>query len=355
MIVWSYITLVFLKSIWDIPSSKCLGKKIELVLNFIVIAAIFTLGTWVNRKDVPWYDDIRAPLLIPSDTHTRENPLEANTSVPAERDSEIPSKKRRRNIQTRILARFPFFLEILYWLLIYWIYQGARAISARIIAGHDDIFEKAEHHAIQVLLLEHLIHIDIELRVQQFVLRKVPWLMKALAQIYYSHIVLGSTAIHSFSRTQYKRIRRTLALENILAFILLSLWRCAPPRLLPEEFGFIDVLHDSRSGSAWTQNKFQLTIAAMPSLHFGNSVLIALCLGRFSPHMVLSCVVLVWPILMGVTVVATANHFVLDMVVGVIVIAVAYWLNRGMLTLKPLESMLFRFCRLEVEAEIGES
>lgn len=121
MIVWSYITLVFLKSIWDIPSSKCLEKKIELVLNFIVIAAIFTLGTWVNRKDVPWYDDIRAPLLIPSDTHTRENPLEANTSVPAERDSEIPSKKRRRNIQTRILARFPFFLEILYWLLIYWV------------------------------------------------------------------------------------------------------------------------------------------------------------------------------------------------------------------------------------------
>jgi len=96
-------------------------EKIELVLNFIVIAAIFTLGTWVNRKDVPWYDDIRAPLLIPGDTDTRENTLEANTSVPAERDSEIPFKKRRRNIQTRILARFPFLLEILYWLLIYWV------------------------------------------------------------------------------------------------------------------------------------------------------------------------------------------------------------------------------------------
>jgi len=84
-------------------------------------------------------------------------------------------------------------------------------------------------------------------------------------------------------------------------------------------------------------------------------MLIAFCLGRFSPHLVLRWVVFVWPVLMGVTVVATANHFVLDMVVGVIIIAVAYCLNRGMLTLKPLERMLFRLCRLEVEAENGES
>lgn len=80
-------------------------------------------------------------------------------------------------------------------------------------------------------------------------------------------------------------------------------------------------LHRGNSGSAWTQNKFQLTIATMPSLHFGNSVPIAFCLLRFSPHWFVQVVAPLWPIIMGLTVVATANQFVLDTVVGVIVIA----------------------------------
>lgn len=177
--------------------------------------------------------------------------------------------------------------------------------------------------------------------------------MKILAQIYYSHIILGVIFLvycyTYLSRTQYFKIRRTLALENIIAFIILSTWRCAPPRLLPPEYGFIDILHQkgSGSGSAWTQNKFQLTIAAMPSMHFGNSVFIAFCLVRFSPHRVLGWLSLAWPVAMGVTVVATANHFIMDMIVGVFVIGLAYWFNWVMLGLLPIERALFRLCRVE--------
>jgi membrane-associated phospholipid phosphatase len=85
----------------------------------------------------------------------------------------------------------------------------------------------------------------------------------------------------------------------------------------------------------------------MPSLHFGNSVFIAICLVVFSPHMFLRVVAMLWPILMGWTVIATANHFVLDMVVGVVVVLVAYWFNRVMLIALPVERVLFRLMRLE--------
>lgn len=192
----------------------------------------------------------------------------------------------------------------------------------------------------QLLSFEHILYIDIELSVQQFVLNKAPWLMDHLARVYYSHIVVG-VAFYVYcytfmSRSQYRKIRRTLALENAIAFVILSLWRCAPPRLLPAEYGFIDVLHNGNAGSAWTHNKFQLTIAAMPSLHFGNSVLIAFCLLMYSPHVFIRVVDPLWPMIMELTVVATANHFVLDTVVGVAVIATAYRLNRTMLVMLPV-------------------
>ena len=175
--------------------------------------------------------------------------------------------------------------------------------------------------------------------------------MEILARVYYSHIVVGVVfyvyCYTCLTRSQYQNIRRTLALENVIAFAILSLWRCAPPRLLPEEYGFADILHRNHSGSAWTQNKFQLTIAAMPSLHFGNSVLIAFCLVKFSPHWLFRVIAPIWPMMMGLTIVATANHFLLDAVVGVLVIATAYRLNRAILILLPFEKFLFRVLRLQ--------
>jgi hypothetical protein len=203
--------------------------------------------------------------------------------------------------------------------------------------------------------LEHFFHLDIELGVQRTILERVPWLMSILARVYYSHIVLGVAFYvycYTFSRDQYRRIRRTMALDNIIAFAIISLWRCMPPRLLPEEYGFIDVLHSNKGGSAWTQNKFQLIIAAMPSLHFGNSALIAFCLVNFSPHRLLRTIAPLWPAMMGLTIVATANHYILDAVVGACVVTVGYRYNHVMLYLLPVERFFFRLVCLEKPSDV---
>jgi hypothetical protein len=180
--------------------------------------------------------------------------------------------------------------------------------------------------------------------------------MDILADIYYSHIIVGvAFYVYCYTylpRNKYQAIRRTLALMNVIAFVILSLWRCTPPRLLPDDFGFIDVLHRGNSGSAWTRNKFQLTVAAMPSLHFGNSVFIAVCVVVYSPHAFLRVIAPLWPVMMGWTVIATANHFVLDLVVGVVVVGSAYYLNWAMLTLLPVERVLFRLISLEKPRDV---
>ncbi|PYH70083.1 phosphatase PAP2 family protein [Aspergillus vadensis CBS 113365] len=317
---------------------------VKNILEPAAIVAAFTAGALINRRK-------NAKLLATPDV---ESPLLEAPPVdikPNDEDSDERTIRNRRTIQSRILAKFPFLLEIWYWLLTYWIYQGLRAFSARMISGNKAIFDTAERHALSILAFEHFLHLDVELSVQRYVLEQKPWLMGFLARVYYSHIVLGVIFIvycyTCIQRDKYQAIRRTLAFENVIAFTILTLWRCMPPRLLPEEYGFIDVLHSNAGGSAWTQNKFQLTIAAMPSLHFGNSMFIALCLLKFSPHWYLRAVAPIWPMLMGLTIVATANHFILDAVVGACVTLTAFRFNAVMLYLLPVERALFRLLRIE--------
>lgn len=139
--------------------------------------------------------------------------------------------------------------------------------------------------------------------------------MPILANIYYSYITVGVAFLvytyvhylslppfhtiltcmhHSYTYLPpriYRTIRRTLATNNALAFLLLSTTRVTPPRLLPPFYGYVDTLyHSADSGSAWTHNRFQLTIAAMPSLHFGTALFLAAYLARFAPHRWLRCV-----------------------------------------------------------------
>lgn len=149
----------------------------------------------------------------------------------------------------------------------------------------------------------------------------------------------------------FRTIRRTIAANNFLAFLILSLYRCAPPRLLPPSYGFVDILHPPSGGgggSAWTHNRFQLTIAAMPSLHFGTALFLAVCTARFAPHRALRVLAPLWPAAMLLTVLATANHFVCDAVVGALVPAVGWRVNRWVCAVgAPVEEVGLWVCRTE--------
>lgn len=224
------------------------------------------------------------------------------------------------------------------------VYQLLRAFSARMIAGNLPIFQLAREHAIQILHLEHSLGLDIELPFQRYVITMHPGLMPHLARIYHSHICVGVgflVYMYTFTpRRIFRRFRRTIALDNAIAFVIVTSWRCAPPRLLPVEFGFEDVLHRKHApgaGNAWTNNRFQLTIAAMPSLHFGTSLLLAVCAARFSPHRIVRWLMMLWPVGMIVTIVATANHFLLDALVGAIIPFAGWRYGHVLCRLKPVQ------------------
>jgi hypothetical protein len=201
------------------------------------------------------------------------------------------------------------------------------------------------------LTFEEHYGIAIEKPLQEWTFESAPWLMNIYAKIYYSHIIVSVAfivyAYTYFKRDSFQHVRRTIAACNLLAFTILSSYRVMPPRLLPSRYGFVDVLHpaDGNSGSAWTHNRFQLTIAAMPSLHFGMAGFIAYCCIRFSPHRYLRALVALWPVAMLLTILATANHFLLDAIVGALIPIVAWRINGMFIVLRPVEEWMLWLAR----------
>jgi hypothetical protein len=67
----------------------------------------------------------------------------------------------------------------------------------------------------------------------------------------------------------YEARRRTMAVCNLLAFVVFTTWPCMPPRLLSDPtydgpqaepakgYGFVDTVHGKDGASSvWTQNRF---------------------------------------------------------------------------------------------------
>jgi hypothetical protein len=175
-----------------------------------------------------------------------------------------------------------------------------------------------------------------------------------------------------------------MAVCNLVAFIVFTLWPCMPPRLLSDpdvpgavgkearRYGFVDTVHGKEGeSSVWTQNKFCNQYAAMPSLHFGYSLLIGLTImtlplsasaapqKRFAipvgkgrslrlrvpgfKRVLCLTIGIAYPALILAAIIATANHFVLDAVAGAMVCGVAWTGNRCLLNLLAVEDW-FLWC-----------
>jgi hypothetical protein len=113
----------------------------------------------------------------------------------------------------------------------------------------------------------------------------------------------------------YYRLRNTLLLSGAVGLIIFATWPCAPPRLL--DIGLADTVTEHSEGYRLLQPKaFTNQYAAMPSLHFGWNLLLAVGLFIGSRHLALKAFAIAMPIAMAFAVVATANHFILDPVAG---------------------------------------
>jgi PAP2 superfamily len=177
------------------------------------------------------------------------------------------------------------------------------------------------HH---VWSIERHLGLPSEVSVQKLVL-PYPWLVKTL-NAYYAGVHLTSMALFTVwmwwrHRDRYALARNTVALTTVVC-VLMQIIPVAPPRMMPQ-YGFVDVaqlygqsMYGTTGGSGIADQ-----LAAMPSLHVAWAAILA--------GFAITVSTSKWRWLLGVhflvtvfVVVATANHWWLDGIVGCTVLAV---------------------------------
>ena len=195
--------------------------------------------------------------------------------------------------------------------------------------------DRAHDHAHTLLELEQTLGLAREADLQRWA-HQVPGLMALMNSIYiYGHwpviaLTLGWLLWHH--PAQFRTYRTAMVLSGLVGFAVFALYPMAPPRFLPE-LGFVDtVLRDTSSYRVLQPPAFTNQYAAMPSLHVGWNLLMGLAIWTSARHRVWRVFAVAMPVLMWVATILTANHFVLDGLVGSVIalagLAIARWLAR---------------------------
>lgn len=137
-------------------------------------------------------------------------------------------------------------------------------------------------------------------------------------------LLFGSLVWLGLRRRGSYRVLRTAMLSSLgLASVFFVLYPTAPPRLV-SGLGIADTIglsgHDNGSFAGIHFNPY----AAMPSMHVGWSLLLALVMIRTLTRTLPRVLLALHPILMTLTVMATGNHFLIDAVAGVTVALIGY-------------------------------
>jgi membrane-associated phospholipid phosphatase len=122
----------------------------------------------------------------------------------------------------------------------------------------------------------------------------------------------------------FTRFRNTILLANILGLIGYVLVPTAPPRFFTS-IGFSDTL-GQLGGLNHGSGLVQLAAnpyAAMPSLHAADALIVGIVLASVTRHWAIRIVWLLWPVWVWFAVMATGNHFWLDVFAGIVLGTIA--------------------------------
>jgi membrane-associated phospholipid phosphatase len=138
--------------------------------------------------------------------------------------------------------------------------------------------------------------------------------------------VVGLTLLWVYLRRngEFTRFRNTILLANALGLVGYVLLPTAPPRMFPE-LGFVDTLAQFgglNHGSGLVELASN-PYAAMPSLHAADALIVGVCLALVVRRPWAKVLWLSWPAWVWFSVMATGNHFWLDVVAGVVIALLA--------------------------------
>lgn len=219
----------------------------------------------------------------------------------------------------------------------YYVYQSIRSLADR------GVTNRAYSNARHLVGWEKSLHIFHEQATQAAVLA-ADWFIKLMNIVYGTlHFVITAGLLVWLYRRRhdaYRHMRNLLGLTTMLALIGYWAFPLAPPRLYkcnddipvlgPDGFSigkcFVDTL--DTIGGLWSYHSpvakaVANQYAAMPSLHFGWSLWCCFVMYHYGAHRATRIAGLVYPLLTLSAIVVTGNHYFLDALGGVIILAIA--------------------------------
>jgi PAP2 superfamily len=202
-----------------------------------------------------------------------------------------------------------FGLQLAIWFGFYFSYLAVRHLTDRDAS-------KAIVNGLRVISLEqrfshHLFELTIE-RIAD----SSSALLTAAAWTYWNSefTVIGLTLLWVYLRRHdhFIRFRNTILLANLVGLLGFWLLPTAPPWMFPAK-GFVDGVNHSSALLQTLGNSY----AAMPSLHAADALIVGYFLVVASRTIWAKALWALWPVWVWFCVVATANHYVLDVLAGV--------------------------------------
>lgn len=190
-------------------------------------------------------------------------------------------------------------------------YFGVRGLTE---GGYDRAYRNAE----LVVSIEQRLHIDVELTIQGFIEDHDRLLTVANWIYIFGHwpVIIATLVWLAVARRRlFYQLRNALFLSGAVGLVIFATWAVMPPRLFSPEY--VDTVTVRSNAYRLLQppgliNKY----AALPSFHFGWNLLVGIMWIRATNSRLVKIAGVVMPLAMAFAVVATANHWLADVIVG---------------------------------------
>ena len=228
--------------------------------------------------------------------------------------------------ESQAIRRSRWWVEALAIAWLCWIYDGITDLAPLRVHA-------ALAHGSGLLNLERSLGIDPEHALDRWLAGHPS--LGLLVSDYYDNahfiVTLGVLGFLWWRRADiYRPLRNALVLVNLLAFVVFWLYPVAPPRMLS---GFVDVVASTGAIGSWHTGALASAAnqyAAMPSLHMAWAGWSALAIWKLTGNRWLRGAGLAHVCITAIAVLSTGNHYVLDVLGGLLALAVSVLLVKAL-------------------------
>jgi hypothetical protein len=195
-------------------------------------------------------------------------------------------------------------------------------------------------HARDLISLERTLHLFVEPSIQAWASGS-HLLMVITSWLYVNAQTSVTVAALVYLYMRHNRsfyfVRNMFMIAMAIALVAYSVFPTAPPRFMPE-WGFIDSVSDvfginGAHTMSGTVSALFNPYAAVPSMHVAFALMLGVTLSRLCVHRTVKVMWLLYPLLMTFVIIVTANHFIIDALLGAMTAGVsaygATWLARA--------------------------